>query len=78
MSTDLLTEDDFWDDIHGFHDVGEGLSIEDTNLSKNVPIVISYELADMDKTDYHFQQKFKWDDTKAYFQIMKNIFYAWA
>lgn len=73
MSTDLLTENDFWEDIHGFTEVGEGLSIEDTKLSKNVPIVISYELADMDKTAYHFQQEFKWDDTKAYFQIMKNI-----
>lgn len=51
MSVDLLTEDDFWDDIHGVHEVGERLSIEDTRLTKEVPIVISYELADMTDTD---------------------------
>lgn len=73
MSTDLLTEEDFWDDIHGYHEVGDGLSIEDSQLSMNVPIVISYELADMDKTNYHFKQEFKWEDTKAYFQTMKDI-----
>ena len=73
MSTDMLTEDDFWEDIHGLAEVGEKLSIEDTRLSRNVPIVISYELADIDKTEYHFLQEFKWDDTKAYSRIMKNI-----
>ena len=50
MSTDLLTVDDFWDDIHGAVAVGESLSIEDTRLSVDVPIVVSYELADLDKT----------------------------
>lgn len=73
MSVDLLTEDDFWDDIHGVHEVGERLSIEDTRLTKEVPIVISYELADMTDTDYHFRQEFKLEDTRAYFGAMKNI-----
>lgn len=73
MSTDLLTVDDFWDDIHGAVAVGESLSIEDTRLSVDVPIVVSYELADLDKTAYHFRQEFKLQDTQAYFEIMKNI-----
>lgn len=70
---DLLCEDDFWDDIHGAHDVGERLSEEDTRLSMNVPIVISYELADLDKTAYHFRQEFTLKDTRAYFETMKAI-----
>lgn len=73
MNTDLLTEQDFWDDIHGIHDVGERLSLEETKLSHNVPIVISYELADLDATAYHFKQEFLHDDTQKYFSIMKEI-----
>lgn len=73
MSTDLLTEDDFWDDIHGQHAVGEQLSIEDTKLSMNVPIVISYEFADLNVTDYHFRQEFTLQDTHAYFEVMRDI-----
>jgi len=73
MSTEFLTEDDFWEDIHGPHAVGERLSIEDTRLSLNVPIVISYELADLDVTDYHFKQEFTHQDTQAYFEVMRDI-----
>lgn len=73
MSTEFLSEDDFWEDIHGPHSVGEKLSIEDTRLSMNVPMVISYELADLDVTDYNFKQEFSLDDTQSYFSIMKEI-----
>lgn len=73
MSTDLLTVEDFWEDIHGPAAVGESLSVEDTRLSIEVPIVISYELADLGETIYHFKQEFRLQDTQAYFETMKRI-----
>ena len=73
MNTGFLVADDFWEDIHGPAQVGECLSIEDTLLSKDVPIVISYELADLDKTSYHFKQEFTLQDTQKYFEAMKRI-----
>lgn len=73
MSVGLLTEDDFWDDIHGAHTVGETLTVDESRLTSDVPIVISYELVDLGHTDYHFCQRFEHKDTKAYFEAMKRI-----
>lgn len=73
MSTDLLTEDDFWDDIHCEHEVGDRLTTEDIRLSVDVPVVISYRLVDLGVTRYHFGQPFTKRDTLEYFRQMSNI-----
>lgn len=73
IDTDLLTADDFWDDIYGPTQVGQNLTLEETLLSYDVPIVISYELADLGETDYHFYQEFTHHETQEYFRIMKDL-----
>jgi hypothetical protein len=73
IDTDLLSPDDFWDDIYGPTQVGENLTREETLLSYDVPIVISYELIDLNITDYHFFQVFLPKETQEYFRIMKEL-----
>jgi len=73
MSTDLLTEDDFWDEIHCKHEVGDRLTTEDVRLSIDVPVVISYSLVDLGTTKYHFGQPFTKRDTMEYFRQMNMI-----
>ena len=51
IDADLLSPDDFWDDIYGPTQVGENLTREETLLSYDIPIVISYELIDLNVTD---------------------------
>lgn len=68
-----LTEDDFWDDIHCRHEVGDRLTTEDIRLSTDVPVVISYSLIDLGATEYHFGQSFTRRDTGEYFRRMSEI-----
>ena len=68
----FLTADDFWD-IHPSTHLNEKLSYEDTRLALDVPIVISYELVDLDETEYHFKQEFTLKDTQRYFEVLKDI-----
>ena len=68
-----LNADDFWAEIHPLTELGDTLSYEDSKLALDVPIVISYELIDLDKTDYHFKQEFTSKDTQRYFEVLKDI-----
>lgn len=70
MMTDILTEDDIYD-IHGFDPLDQHLTLEDIRLSRRVPIVVSYELIDLGKTNYHFFQNFLVQDTQRYFEMMQ-------
>ena len=70
MMTEFLTEEDIFD-VHGFDPLEQHLSLDDIRLSKKVPIVVSYELIDLGKTDYHFFQGFTLEDTRQYFEKMQ-------
>lgn len=69
----FLSPDDFWDEIHPMTELDDKLSYEDSKLALDVPMVISYELVDLDKTDYHFKQVFTLYDTQRYFEVFKEI-----
>lgn len=49
------------------------ISNEDVRNSCLLPIRISYEYADLGKSEYGFNQKFNEKDTLAYFESMKYI-----
>lgn len=68
----FLSAEDFWD-LHPLTELDEKLTFEDSRLAQNVPIVISYEMIDLDETDYHFKQVFTHKDTQRYFEVFKNI-----
>lgn len=69
----FLTADDYWDEIHPITGLGDKLSYEDSKLALDVPMVISYELVDLNETDYHFKQAFTLKDTQRYFEVFKEI-----
>jgi len=52
---------------------GATLTPEETMLSKNLPISVKYDYADMGQTEYNFMQEFTTADTQAYFTKMKMI-----
>ncbi len=68
----FLSAEDF-QDIHPLTGLDEKLTFEDSRLAHDVPIVISYEMIDLDETDYHFKQVFTHKDTQRYFEVFKNI-----
>lgn len=69
----FLVAEDFWDDIHPITYLDDKLSFEDSKLALDVPMVISYELIDLNDTDYHFKQEFTLKDTQRYFEVFKDI-----
>ena len=72
MMTDILTEDDIYD-IHGFNPLDQHLTLDDIRLARKVPIVVSYELIDLEVTNYHFSQSFTPQDALKYFERMKEM-----
>lgn len=54
MGIDLSEEDLY--DMHASVALDYKISNEDLCISQNVPIVVSYDLIDLDKTPYHFLQ----------------------
>lgn len=71
MGIDLSEEDLY--DMHASVALDYKISNEDLCISQNVPIVVSYDLVDLDKTPYHFLQEFTLRDTQSYFRLMQNI-----
>lgn len=71
MMIDLNEEDIF--DIHPDTKLTDTISNEDIVLSQNVPIVVRYNLIDMDKTDYHFRQDFIDNEANLYFERMREF-----
>ena len=67
-----LTEDDLFD-IHEKLDIDCTVSNQDLCLSQQVPVVVCYDLADLEDTPYHFKQVFHHRDTQMYFERMKDI-----
>lgn len=67
-----LTEDDLFD-IHEKLDIDCVVSNEDLYLSQQVPVVVCYDLVDLEDTPYHFKQVFHQRDTEMYFERMKDI-----
>lgn len=49
------------------------IKFEDSRMSMDLPIVIKYDYLDLERTDYHFRQAFKLEDTQKYFEMMKEI-----
>lgn len=49
------------------------LTVDDVRLSQDVPIVVRYDYVDLGQTDYHFWQEFTQEDTKGYFERMKQF-----
>lgn len=71
MGIDLLPEDLY--DLHAPVKWKDRISYDDLRLSQQVPIVVSYDLVDLEKTPYHFHQNFTLKDTQTYFSLMKRI-----
>lgn len=71
MGIDLCEEDLY--DLHAPVALNCRISNADLYLSQNVPIVVSYDLVDLERTPYHFFQDFTLRDTQAYFSLMKRI-----
>ena len=71
MGIDLSEEDLY--DMHASVALDYKISNEDLCISQNVPIVVSYDLVDLDKTPYHFLLEFTLRDTQSYFCLMQNI-----
>lgn len=71
MTIDLFPED--LCDLHASVKWEDRISADDLFLSQQVPIVVSYDLVDLQKTPYHFLQDFTLRDTQAYFSLMKRI-----
>lgn len=67
-----LDEDDLFD-IHSPVCLSDQLNDSDIALSHKTPIVVSYALVDLGKTNYHFMQEFTHRDTQEYFRMMKTI-----
>lgn len=47
------------------------LTVDDVNLSTDLPIVVRYDYVDLENTEYNFWQHFSHKDTKGYFEKMK-------
>lgn len=71
-----LFDEDLVDDLsvkHGNGSLKDRLTNEDLLVSQKVPLVVSYDLVDLEDTDYGFHQVMEHDDTKAYFSMMKRL-----
>lgn len=72
-----LTDADIMDEdfltINRREDFSRTIGYEDVRLSQDVPLVVRYDYIDMGKTDYHFGQQFTHEDTKGYFERMRNF-----
>ena len=67
-----LYEEDLYD-IHPNTQLTDCLSNEDLCLSQNVPIIVRYNLIDLNRTKYHFKQEFKSNETNLYFERMYEL-----
>lgn len=71
-----LLDDDLVDDLcvmHGGGSLKDRITNEDILVSQNVPLVVSYDLVDLDETNYGFWQEMTHKDTMAYFEMMKRV-----
>lgn len=67
---DVFEKEDF-DTINRRERFDKELTIEEVKLSKDVPIVIRYDYADLKDTEYNFWQECTHEDTIGYFTKMK-------
>lgn len=68
----FLEEEDLID-VHEKATWGCGISNADLSTSQKIPIVVCYDLIDVDTTDYNFSQHFHQRDISTYFKQMKKI-----
>ena len=68
----ILEEDDLME-IHAPMDFRSSITNKDIQTSSKVPLVVCYNLIDMGKTKYGFNQVFTEKDARMYFLRMKEL-----